>query len=698
VIAPVDHVHAAVGTRRRAGRQGELPRAPAAGAEDRLHLAVDPEPLHAVVAVVNHVDRAVDRGRHPPRAVKLPGPPSGRRPHAHERAIRPEDLDPIVLAVGNHDPAVGSHRQAQRAIQLARAVAGTAPHVQEVAGRREMLQAIVARVGHDDRAVARHGQRRRRGEPARRAAGTAPRAQEPARPVERLDSVVAGVGHVYGAVRGHGDRPRVVELAFAVAVGPPGAGEDALGVEALDPVVARVGHEDGTVRGDADTYRRVQLPGHRRRPDGELEYVGQRRGAGLRRAGLGRPGSGPGRQGLPRGGGERRRADGQADGTGSRGARDGTNAVAPRGGEEDHGIPSDETSGTRRWDNALTLAPHDRRATGRNGLGPRRGGPGMATELAFIGTGVMGRSMALNLLKAGHRLTVHNRTPAKAAAVLAAGARWAPSAAAAVPGAEIVITMVGLPSDVRNVYLGPDGIVARARPGALLIDMTTSEPGLAVAIHRAAAARGIQALDAPVSGGDLGARDGTLSIMVGGDAEAFDRARPVLSSLGRTIVHQGPAGSGQHTKLCNQIVVASTVVGVMEGLLYARRAGLDPETVLASISSGAAASWSLDHLYPRAVRGDFAPGFYVRHFVKDIDIALAEADRLGAELPGLALAGALYRRLLAMGGAEQGTQGVYRVLEAGGPLPGEGGAPSSTDPGASGIMGVGREAGSAEVR
>ena len=287
-------------------------------------------------------------------------------------------------------------------------------------------------------------------------------------------------------------------------------------------------------------------------------------------------------------------------------------------------------------------------------------------RLAFIGTGVMGRSMALNLRHAGYPLTVFNRTPERAAEVLSAGATWAESVAEAVQGAAFVITIVGYPADVREVYLAdPGGIVAHARPGAVIIDMTTSEPQLAREIYAAAAARGIAALDAPVSGGDIGARSGTVSIMVGGEVQAFERARPVFEAMGQTIVHQGPAGSGQHAKMCNQIAIASQMIGVMEALVYARRAGLDPETVLQSIGAGAAASWGLANLYPRAARGDWAPGFYVHHFVKDLGIALAEAERMGIELPGLALARRLYERVVALGGAAAGSQALYWALDEG---------------------------------
>ncbi len=284
-------------------------------------------------------------------------------------------------------------------------------------------------------------------------------------------------------------------------------------------------------------------------------------------------------------------------------------------------------------------------------------------KVAFIGTGVMGSRMARNLLGASYELAVHSRTRAKAADVEAKGAEWSDDIAGAVRGSRFVVTIVGFPDDVRDVYLGPGGIVASASPGSILIDMTTSQPSLAREIYERAAAAGMSALDAPVSGGDVGARDGTLSIMVGGDPDTFETALPLLQVVGKTIVLQGPAGSGQHAKMCNQIAIASNMIGVMEALLYGRRAGLDPNELLASIGAGAAGSWSMSNLYPRVVQGDFGPGFYVEHFLKDLRIALSEAERMGLELPGLALARRLYERVIDLGGARQGTQALYRALE-----------------------------------
>jgi len=281
--------------------------------------------------------------------------------------------------------------------------------------------------------------------------------------------------------------------------------------------------------------------------------------------------------------------------------------------------------------------------------------------VAFVGTGVMGRSMAGHLLAAGHELHVHNRTRSKAQPLLDAGARWHASAGEAAAQAPVVVTMLGYPADVEESYLGAGGIVERARPGALLVDMTTSSPLLARRIAGAAGARGLQALDAPVSGGDIGAREARLVIMAGGDAAAYERALPVLSLLGRNISLLGPAGSGQHCKMANQIACAVGMVAWCEALAYARGAGLDPARVHASISGGAAGSWALTNLGPRALKGDFAPGFYVKHIRKDIGIALASAGELGLELPGLECARQLYERVSARGWDELGTQALYRL-------------------------------------
>jgi 3-hydroxyisobutyrate dehydrogenase len=272
--------------------------------------------------------------------------------------------------------------------------------------------------------------------------------------------------------------------------------------------------------------------------------------------------------------------------------------------------------------------------------------------------------MCSHLLAAGHPVTVTTRTRAKADALVAAGASWADSPASVAGHSDVVFVMVGYPTEVEEVVLGSEGVLAALTPGTLLVDMTTSRPALAVEIAARAAASGVDALDAPVSGGDVGARNATLSVMVGGSETAFVRARPYLETMGSTIVHQGPAGAGQHTKLTNQIVVAGNLVAVCEALLYATRAGLDLETVLASIASGAASSWALSNLAPRIVAGDYAPGFFVDHFVKDMSIVLDEAARLQLALPGLALVHQLAVALQAQGHGRDGTQSLILALEA----------------------------------
>ena len=283
------------------------------------------------------------------------------------------------------------------------------------------------------------------------------------------------------------------------------------------------------------------------------------------------------------------------------------------------------------------------------------------TPVGFIGIGVMGRSMAGHLLSAGHPITLYSRTRGKAEELLSRGARWAATPAEAAASSEAVITMVGFPTDVEQVYFGPDGILGAAKPGSLLLDMTTSSPALAVRIFEAAAARGCTALDAPVSGGDVGAREARLSIMVGGEREAFDAAATLFARMGQA-AYLGRAGSGQHTKMANQIAIASGMVGVCEALAYAKRAGLDPAAALASIERGAAGSWSLSKLGPRMLSGDFAPGFYVKHFIKDMRIALDSARTMGLDTPGLRLAESLYERLAREWGEDLGTQALYRLF------------------------------------
>lgn len=281
-------------------------------------------------------------------------------------------------------------------------------------------------------------------------------------------------------------------------------------------------------------------------------------------------------------------------------------------------------------------------------------------KIGFIGTGVMGKSIVKHLLKAGHSVTVYNRTKAKAESLLEAGAKWAENPKSAAQEAEIVFTMVGYPQDVEEVYLGAEGILAHTPAGAVVIDLTTSSPELAERIADEAGTKGIEALDAPVSGGDIGAQNGTLSIMVGGNAKTFERVLPILSVFGENIILQGPAGAGQHTKMSNQVAIASTMIGTCEALAYAIKAGLDPEEVLRSISKGAAGSFSLTNLAPRMIADDMRPGFYIKHFIKDMKIAVDEAERMGLELPGLRLSLSIYEQLEEDGFGEKGTQALIR--------------------------------------
>lgn len=282
-------------------------------------------------------------------------------------------------------------------------------------------------------------------------------------------------------------------------------------------------------------------------------------------------------------------------------------------------------------------------------------------RIGWIGTGVMGRSMAGHLLAAGLPLTVTTRTRAKAEPLLAAGAAWAETPRAVAEASDIVCSIVGMPHDVEEVHLGTHGTLSAAKLPRLVIDLTTSSPALARRIAEAAEAKCVGALDAPVSGGDLGARNATLSIMCGGSAADFATAEPVLAKLGKTIVLQGGAGAGQHTKMVNQLLIAGTMLGLAEGLAYAKRAGLDPSTVLTSVGGGAAASWSLANLAPRVLKGDFAPGFFIEHFVKDLRIAIDEARSMGLDLPALRTAEQTYARLCEAGHDKSGTQAVVHA-------------------------------------
>lgn len=283
-------------------------------------------------------------------------------------------------------------------------------------------------------------------------------------------------------------------------------------------------------------------------------------------------------------------------------------------------------------------------------------------RLGWIGTGIMGGAMCSRLLDAGFPLTVTSRSRSRAEPLLERGAAWAATPREAAAASDVAFACVGYPRDVREVVLGSDGVLAGLRPGAIFVDMTTSEPALAIEIAAAASNRGIEALDAPVSGGDVGAWEGRLTVMAGGSAAAIERLDSVWRVIAARVVRCGPPGSGQHTKMANQIAIASTMIGMCESLLYASRAGLDLTTTLEAISPGAAGSWSLQNLAPRVLRGDFAPGFMVEHFLKDLGIALAECRRLGLVLPGVSLAEQLYQAAITLGHGRSGTQALVIAL------------------------------------
>ncbi len=283
--------------------------------------------------------------------------------------------------------------------------------------------------------------------------------------------------------------------------------------------------------------------------------------------------------------------------------------------------------------------------------------------VGFIGTGVMGRSMASNILNGGYKILVNNRTKESADTLVEKGAVWKDSIADLAKDADVIITIVGYSNDVENIYFREDGILNNCKKGTIVIDMTTSKPSLAQRIFNEAKAKGISALDAPVSGGDVGARDGKLTIMVGGEKEVFEKVSPLFKLMGTSVNLLGAAGAGQHTKMSNQIAIASNMIGVCEAMVYAKRAGLDPEKVLMTIGGGAAASWSLSNLAPRMIKGDFEPGFYVKHFVKDMKIALEEAENMGIKLLGLELAKSLYDELVEDKKENKGTQVLYELLD-----------------------------------
>ncbi len=288
---------------------------------------------------------------------------------------------------------------------------------------------------------------------------------------------------------------------------------------------------------------------------------------------------------------------------------------------------------------------------------------GGQTRIGWIGTGVMGLSMCGHVMKGGYATTVYNRTISKAQPLLEQGAQLADSPEAVARQSDIVFSIVGFPQDVQEVYLGKNGILAGARSGSILVDMTTTAPSLAQEIDQVAREKGISTVDAPVSGGDVGARNAALSIMVGGNQTAVEIVMPLFELMGKQIVYQGPAGAGQHAKMCNQITISGTMIGVCECLLYGHKAGLDLEVMLQSISGGAAACWTLDNLAPRVLKRNFDPGFFVEHFIKDMSLALAEAKKMGIALPGLALVHQLYLAVQAQGHGKKGTHALILALE-----------------------------------
>jgi len=283
--------------------------------------------------------------------------------------------------------------------------------------------------------------------------------------------------------------------------------------------------------------------------------------------------------------------------------------------------------------------------------------------IGFIGTGVMGKSMAHHLMKAGYALHVYTRTKEKANELIQEGAIWESTVAELTNASDVVITMIGTPADVEEVYFGKNGIIENAKPGTYIIDMTTSKPSLAIEIYEKAKVKGIYALDAPVSGGDVGAKNAKLAIMVGGDEEAFEKMTPIFNIMGENIILQGEAGAGQHTKMVNQISIAPAMIGLCEALMYAEKAGLDPESVLGSISTGAAGSWSLSNYAPRMIKGDFAPGFAIKHYIKDMKIALESAQEMNLSTPGLSLALEMYEELAKRGWEESGIHALIKYFE-----------------------------------
>jgi 3-hydroxyisobutyrate dehydrogenase/2-hydroxy-3-oxopropionate reductase len=284
-------------------------------------------------------------------------------------------------------------------------------------------------------------------------------------------------------------------------------------------------------------------------------------------------------------------------------------------------------------------------------------------RIGFIGVGVMGKSMVRNLMKGGLDVFIYSRTKSKVEDVISEGAAWCPGVEECAAGKDAVITMVGYPRDVEEVYFGESGIIDTAKPGSYVIDMTTSSPVLAVKIYEKANERGVFALDAPVSGGDVGAKNGTLSIMVGGDKEAFDACQPIFACMGRNIIHEGGAGTGQHTKMANQIALAGAVAGVCEAVEYSRRVGLDVQTMLDSVSQGAAGSWQMSNMAPRMLKGDFNPGFYIKHYIKDMNIAAEEAERVSLSMGIVNHVLSMYKEMAEKGMGDHGTQALLKYYQ-----------------------------------
>lgn len=284
-------------------------------------------------------------------------------------------------------------------------------------------------------------------------------------------------------------------------------------------------------------------------------------------------------------------------------------------------------------------------------------------KIGFIGVGVMGKSMVRNLMKNGFDVAIYTRTKSKVEDIIDEGAQWCDTVQACSQGRDAIITMVGYPKDVEEVYFSDTGILNSAAPGTIVIDMTTTDPDISVRIYEEAKKKNIMAIDAPVSGGDVGAQNATLSIMAGGDKDAFDAAMPAFEAMGKTIVYEGGAGSGQHTKMANQIALAGAIAGVCEAMTYAQKVGLDVQTMLDSISQGAAGSWQMTNMAPRMMKGDFDPGFFVKHYIKDMTIASGQAERAGAELGVLDVVLAMYKQLEEQGKGDLGTQALIQYYE-----------------------------------